>query len=87
MNNISKYIRKDLREMNSGARLKALRQKHELTQKEVAEQLNTSQSYYAQYENDRRQIPFERVVELARIYDVSIDYIAGLTDDINRKPR
>lgn len=73
--------------MNFGERLRTLREKHELTQKEVAEQLHTSQSYYAQYENDRRPIPFERVVELARIYNVSIDYIAGFTDDINRKPR
>ncbi len=73
--------------MNSGARLKALREKHELTQKEVAEYLHTSQSYYAQYENNRRPIPLERVTELARIYDVSVDYIVGLTDDINRKPR
>lgn len=73
--------------MNSGKRLRILREKHELTQKDVADQLHTSQSYYAQYENDRRPIPFERAVELARIYDVSIDYIAGLSDDINRKPR
>lgn len=73
--------------MNFGERLKTLREKHELTQKEVADYLHTSQSYYAQYENDRRPIPLERVVELALKYDVSIDYIAGLTDDINRKPR
>ena len=73
--------------MNSGARLKALREKHELTQKEVAEYLHTSQSYYAQYENNRRPIPLERVTELARIYAVSVDYSVGLTDDINRKPR
>lgn len=73
--------------MNSGERLKILREKHELTQKDVADQLHTSQSYYAQYENNRRPIPFERVVELSRLYDVSIDYIAGSTDDINRKPR
>lgn len=58
-----------------------------MSQSEVAAYLHTSQSYYAQYENDRRPIPFERAVELARIYDVSIDYIAGLSDDINRKPR
>lgn len=70
--------------MNSGARLKALREKHELTQKEVADYLRTSQSYYAQYENNRRMIPFDRAVELAVMYDVSLDYLAGFTDDINR---
>ena len=73
--------------MNSGERLKILREKNEMTQSEVAAYLNTTQSYYAQYENNRRPIPFERVVELSRLYNVSIDYIAGSTDDINRKPR
>lgn len=73
--------------MNYGERLRILREKHEMTQVQVAAYLNTSQSYYAQYENGRRPIPFERVVELSRLYNVSIDYIAGSTDDINRKPR
>lgn len=73
--------------MKFGERLRILREKHEMTQAQVAEYLHTSQSYYAQYENDRRPIPFERIVELACLYNVSIDYIAGLTDDINRKPR
>lgn len=73
--------------MNFGERLKILREKNELIQTEVAEYLHTSQSYYAQYENDRRPIPFDRVVELSRLYGVSLDYIAGSTDDINRKPR
>lgn len=70
--------------MNFGERLRILREKHEMTQAQVAEYLKTTQSYYAQYENDRRPIPFERVVELARLYNVSLDYIGGLTDDINR---
>ncbi len=70
--------------MNFGERLRILREKHEMTQAQVAECLKTTQSYYAQYENNHRPIPFERVVELARLYGVSIDYIGGLTDDINR---
>lgn len=70
--------------MNPGDRLRILREKNELTQAEVAERLKTTQSYYAQYENNRRPIPFERVVELARLYGVSLDYIGGLTDDIKR---
>lgn len=70
--------------MKFGERLKILREKNEMTQAQVAEYLKTTQSYYAQYENDRRPIPFERVVELARLYNVSIDYIGGLTDNINK---
>ncbi len=72
--------------MNYGERLKILREKHELTQADVASYIGTSQSYYAQYENGKRSIPFERAVKLAQLYDTSLDYISGLSDDINRKP-
>lgn len=67
-----------------GERLRILREKNELTQGEVAAFLGTSQSYYAQYENGRRQIPLDRAAQLARLYNVSMDYISGLSDDINR---
>lgn len=62
-------------------RLKDLREDLDKKQYEVAEYLKTSQSYYAQYENGKRQIPFDRVIELAKFYNVSIDYIAGLTNN------
>ena len=62
-------------------RLKDLREDKDLSQEEVARILETEQSYYAKYENGVRPIPFERVIKLALFYDVSIDYIAGLTND------
>ena len=37
-------------------------------------------SYYAQYESGKRSIPFERIILLARYYNVSIDYLAGFID-------
>lgn len=58
-------------------RLKDLREDKDLSQADIANKINTSQSYYAQYENGKRPIPFERVIELADFYYVSIDYIAG----------
>lgn len=61
-------------------RLKDLREDNDKTQADIALILNTSRSYYSQYENGKRQIPFERVVELAKYYNVSLDYISGLTD-------
>lgn len=62
-------------------RLKDLREDMDLKQSEIAEIIGTTQSYYAQYENGKRSIPFERIVALAKYYKVSIDYIAGLTND------
>lgn len=73
--------------MNFGERLRILREKHELTQAEVASYLGTTQSYYAQYENGKRTIPLDRAVKLAKLYNTSLDYIGGLSDDINRGTR
>jgi transcriptional regulator with XRE-family HTH domain len=61
-------------------RLRDLREDADKSQAEIASVIGTSQSYYAQYENGKRSIPFERVVLLAKYYNVSLDYIAGLID-------
>lgn len=62
-------------------RLKDLREDLDKNQTEISEVIQTTQSYYAQYENGKRQIPFDRVIELAEFYGVSLDYIAGRTND------
>ena len=61
-------------------RLRDLRMDRDKSQAEIAKIIGTSQSYYAQYENGKRIISFERAVILARYYNVSLDYIAGLSD-------
>ena len=66
--------------MNIYQRLRDIREDRDKSQKETAEIIGTSQSYYAQYENGKRAIPFDRVVILAKYYNVSLDYLAGLTD-------
>lgn len=67
-------------------KIKELREDNDLKQEQIAEILQTTQSYYAQYENGKRAIPFERVVQIADIYNVSLDWIAGRTKkkEINR---
>lgn len=61
-------------------RIRDLRIDRDKSQAEIAEVIGTSQSYYAQYENGKRSIPFERVILLAKYYNVSIDYLAGIID-------
>ena len=61
-------------------RIKELRKLSSKSQEEIAEIIGTSQSYYAQYENGKRELPFSRAIALAEYYNVSLDYIAGLTD-------
>lgn len=62
-------------------RLRKLREEAGLNQKDIATIFGTDQSYYAKYEKGIRPITFERVIILAKFYNVSIDYIAGLTND------
>ena len=65
-------------------RLRDLREDADKSQEEIAKIIGTSQSYYAQYENGKRSIPFDRMVILAKYYNVSLDYLAGLIDTPRR---
>lgn len=73
--------------MKIGDRIRALREDHDLFQKDIAELLQTSQSYYAQYENNKRKIPAEHIVKLCLYYKVSADYILGLPDNLSHPKR
>lgn len=61
-------------------RIRDLREDHDLTQKEMAAQLNCSQQVYSNYELGQRDIPTDILIKLSRFYNVSVDYILGLTD-------
>ncbi len=63
-------------------RLKDLREDNDLVQKQVAGVLGIDQRVYSNYETGKREIPTRFVVELARLYKTSADYILGLTDEI-----
>ena len=61
-------------------RIKALRTESGATQQKIASILRVKQNTYSQYENGQRQLPLEALVRLAIFYDVSSDYILGLTE-------
>lgn len=63
-------------------RLKDLREDRNkvIKQQEIAELLGTTQQTYSLWERGEREIPFHHVITLAKFYNVSIDYIAGLTN-------
>lgn len=62
-------------------RIKELREERHLTQKELAEILEMQLTQYRRYESGERPVPFDFVVKLADFYGVSLDYIAGRTDE------
>lgn len=61
-------------------RLKELRQKANITQKELALSINTSQQNIAFYEKGERKPKHEMVEKLADFFNVSTDYLLGKTD-------
>ncbi|MBE6941020.1 MAG: helix-turn-helix transcriptional regulator [Ruminococcaceae bacterium] len=66
------------------SRIKDLREDKDLVQKEVAEILNITTQQYSLYERGDREIPFHHAITLANFYHVSLDYIAGLTNNKKR---
>ena len=62
-------------------RIRELREDSDKTQREIAEYLGTPYQYYAVYEKGGSEISFERAIALAKYYNVSLDYIAGLTNN------
>ncbi len=61
-------------------RIKDLREDSDKTQQDLADYLGTSTQHYGKYELGYAEIPFERAILLAKYYNVSLDYIAGLTN-------
>lgn len=62
-------------------RLKDLREDNDKKQSEIAKILKITQQQYSLYEKGKRTIPVEYLIELAKTYEVSTDYILGLTND------
>lgn len=61
-------------------RIRDLREDSDRKQKEVAAYLLCDQSLYSKYERGERPLPLEAAVKLAQLYDVSLDYLVGLTN-------
>ena len=65
-------------------RIHDLREDNDFTQNTVATYLGIAQTTYSQYEFGKRSLPIELVIELCKFYNVSADYLLGLTN--KKKP-
>lgn len=61
-------------------RLKELRQEKRLIQDELAKKLNISRNTITRYENGTRQPNINTVKKIAELFDVSTDYLLGISD-------
>ena len=64
--------------------IRNLREDNDLTQTDIANILHISQRAYSHYENGTREIPIPILINLARYYNVSVDYLLGETSTKKR---
>lgn len=67
--------------MTQYQRIRDLREDADMTQKEAAEKLYLHLTQYRRYESGESEVPFNIAINIARLYEVSLDYIAGLTNE------
>ncbi len=65
-------------------RLVSLRKAHNLTQKQLAIEMQMSELAIQHYESQRRKPAFDVLIALADYFDVSLDYLVGRSDDPKR---
>lgn len=68
-------------------KLRELREDRDLTQKQIGQILNMSQTGYNQYEIGKNDVPTKVLIELSKFYNTSVDYLLGLTDETTPYPR
>lgn len=68
-------------------RIKNLREDNDLLQKQIAVVLKITRQQYGLYEKGKREIPLEKLIQLANFYNTSTDYLLGLTDETKPYPK
>ena len=71
--------------MDYRRRLRDLREDHDKTQQNIAEVLGTSQTMYARYERGANELPLRHLIKLAEYYQVTADYLLGISDEPSRR--
>ena len=72
--------------MNYTDRIRALREDCDKTQSEIAQLLKVGQKTYSDYELGKTRIPVDSLIILAKFYNVSMDYICGVSDTRKQFP-
>lgn len=66
--------------MDYRTRLRAVREDRDLTQAAIGKILNKSQQGYSHIEAGRAELKIDDLIKLCRFYDLSADYLIGLSD-------
>lgn len=66
--------------MNYTERIKSLREDNDYNQTFVAKAIHVAQTTYSDYEKGKVRIPIECLIELAKLYNVDMNYITGISN-------
>lgn len=66
-----------------GRKIRELRQKHEMTQRELSEKLGLTPKMISFYELEERFPPNDIIVKISDIFCVITDYLLGRTDEVH----
>ena len=72
--------------MNYNERIRELREDNDYTQQNIADILHIGQRTYSDYERGKTRIPIDSLIILATFYNVSMDYISGISNQKNNYP-
>jgi len=72
--------------MKYNERIREIREDHLYTQQKVADLLNVGQRTYCDYESGKTRIPVDSMIKLAQYYNVSMDYITGVSNQKGHFP-
>lgn len=67
-------------------RIRLLRSQKKLTQEALAEQINANRVTISHYESGAYNPSHDAILKMAKVFDVSSDYLLGRTDDPRRTP-
>ncbi len=72
--------------MHYTERIRSLREDNDYNQTQVANAIHVAQTTYSDYEKGKVRIPIDCLIELARFYNVDLNYIGGISDTRNIFP-
>ena len=72
--------------MDYAERMRGIREDADLTQTQIAEILYVCQRTYSDYELKNARIPLESMIKLAKFYNVDMNYICGISNEIRPYP-
>ena len=73
--------------MICGDRLRETREAHNYSQQHIANVLHVSQRVYSNYEHNEVRISVDTLCALAKYYNLSLDYLSGISDEIKEYPK